>query len=73
MREVSLVSVKVAVVRFFKWVQTAVSTPMTWATFVLLPVSLFFSAYHLFWVFDFPRVFAGLMMLVVCVYVNKSL
>lgn len=46
---------------------------MTWATFVLLPVSLFFSAYHLFWVFDFPRVFAGLMMLVVCVYVNKSL
>lgn len=66
-------TVKIAVIRFFKWVQTFVSTIMTWATFVLLPVSLSFSVYHLFWVFDLPRVFAGLLMLVVCVYVNKAL
>lgn len=54
-------------------VQTIISTLMTWVTFLIIPVSFVFAAYHLFYVFSLPRVIAGLSMTVVCVYVNKAL
>ena len=66
-------SIKLIVKKVLKWVQTTISTVMTWVTFILLPVSLVFSVYHLYWSFDLHRVIGGLLMLVVCVYVNKAL